>query len=198
MNVLIGCEFSGTVRDAFLEYGHNAYSCDLLPSESSRGPHIQGDVRLALRKRSWDLFIGHPSCTYLCNSGVCHLHTQPGRWDLMREGALFFLELLNAEVPRVAIENPIMHKYAVEIIGRRQDQVIQPYQFGHPERKATCLWLRNLPKLKPTNIVPLPTVKSQAQRLHWLPPSADRWKERSKTFPGIAQAMAAQWGKLLK
>jgi hypothetical protein len=191
MNVLIGCEFSGTVRDAFLEWGHNAFSCDLLPTER-KGPHYQMDVRRALLLRSWDLFIVHPHCTYLTNSGVRWLHTQAGRWELMREAALFFREMLEANVPRVAVENPIMHKYAAEIVGRRQDQIIQPWQFGHGETKATGLWLKNLPKLVPTNIV-----SGRHARVHRLPPSADRWKERSRTLPGIGEAMAEQWGNLV-
>jgi len=187
MRVLVACEFSGRVRDAFLARGHDAVSCDLLPTESP-GPHIQGDVREILAE-GWDLMIAHPPCTYLCNSGVSWLYRRPGRWEKMREAALFFRQLLEAPIPRICVENPIMHKYAVEIIGRRQDQVIQPWMFGHGETKATCLWLKNLPPLRPTNIV-----EGREQRLHRLPPSPDRWKERSRTYPGVARAMAEQWG----
>lgn len=192
MKVLIACEFSGRVRDAFIKRGHDAVSCDLLPTESP-GPHIQGDVLPHLND-GWDLLIGHPPCTYLTNSGVCWLYTKPGRWKLMREGANFFKTLLNTDIPRIAIENPIMHHYAIEIIGRRQDQIIHPWMFGHPEQKATCLWLKNLQELTPTNIVTLPIEKSKRERLHYLSPSPTRWMERSRTFQGIADAMANQWG----
>jgi hypothetical protein len=186
LNILVACEFSGAVRDAFTHKGHYAMSCDLLPSDTP-GDHYQGDV-LDVLDWGWDLMIAHPPCTYLCNSGVSWLYKKPGRWELMREGALFFKALLHAPIPRIAIENPIMHKYAVEIIGRRQDQVVQPYQHGHGESKATCLWLKNLPLLKPSKIV-----DGRKQRLHYLPPSPDRWKLRSTTYPGIARAIANQW-----
>ncbi len=194
--VLIACEFSGVVRDAFTRAGWDAVSCDLLPSETP-GNHYQGDVRDLLNNpRGYDLMIAHPPCTYLTNSGVCHLHKDPKRWLDLFEGADFFCDLLNAPIPRKAIENPIPHKYAARLIGRKYSQIIQPYQFGHMERKATCLWLENLPKLQPTDDVEeemkrLP--KSQQQRLHYLSPSEDRWKQRSVTFAGIAQAMADQW-----
>ena len=187
MRVLIACEYSGKVRDAFLELGHDAISCDLLPTERP-GPHYQGDVFDILEK-GWDLMVAHPPCTYLCNSGVTWLHRQEGRWDKMKEGAEFFKRLLNAPIPYIAIENPIMHKYAVDIIGRRQDQVVQPWQFGHGETKATCFWLKNLPLLVPTDIV-----EGRVQRLHRLPPSKDRAKLRSETYQGIANAIAKQWG----
>lgn len=204
MNVLVACEYSGTVRDAFIKLGHDAISCDLLPSDKS-GPHYQGDVfdlinkpsstRITLnggeirRNHHFDLIIAHPPCTYLCNSGVSWLYKDESRWEKMREGAEFFKKLMEVDCPRIAIENPIMHKYAVEIIGRRQDQVIQPWMFGHGETKATCLWLKGLPKLIPTNIV-----EGREQRLHKLPPSKDRWKLRSTTYQGIADAIASQWG----
>lgn len=152
MKVLIACEFSGIVRDAFIEQGHNAVSCDFLPSEKE-GPHIKSDVLRIIDWYKWDLMIAHPPCTYLANSGVSWLYRKPGRWKLMKEGATFFKTLLEADIPRICIENPIMHKHAVEIIGRRQDQLIQPWMFGHGEQKATCLWLKNLPKLEPTDIV---------------------------------------------
>jgi len=162
-------------------------SCDLLPSDSE-GPHYQGDV-FDIINDGWDLMVAHPPCTYLCNSGVSWLHKLEGRWDKMKDGANFFKMLLNCDIPKLAIENPIMHKYAVEIIGRRQNQVIQPWMFGHGETKATCLWLKGLPELKPTNIV-----EGREQRLHKLPPSPERWKLRSTTYQGIADAMASQWG----
>ena len=196
MRVLIACEYSGTVRDAFRARGHYAMSCDLLPTEAP-GPHYQGDVRDILND-GWDLMIAHPPCTYLTNSGVCHLHTDASRWAKLDQGAAFFKLLLDADIPHIAIENPIMHKYAKERIGNvKQTQVVQPWMFGHPESKKTGLWLHGLPKLGETNNVReefdrLP--KREQQRLHYLPPSADRWKIRSKTFQGLADAMAAQWG----
>lgn len=189
MKVGVLCEYSGVVRDAFLKRGHDAISFDLLPTESP-GPHIQGDCFDA-DLSGFDLFICHPTCTYLCNSGVCWLHKQPERWAKMRVGAEFFKRMLNLPCEKIAVENPIMHKYAVEIIGRRQDCLVQPWQFGHGETKATCLWLKNLPKLTPTNIV-----EGREQRLHRLPPGPDRWKLRSRTYQGIADAMAEQWGGL--
>lgn len=137
--------------------------------------------------------IAHPPCTYLCNSGVRWLHSDPERWAKMREGAELFRTLLDAPIPHIAVENPIVHKYAVEIIGRRQDCVVQPWQHGHPETKATCLWLKNLPPLVPTNIV-----EGREARVHRLPPSSDRWKLRSTTLPGIASAMAEQWGDYIR
>ena len=196
MRVLVACEFSGIVKDAFREQGHDAWSCDLLPTESQDKHHITGDVREILYN-DWDLMIAHPPCTYLSNSGVCWLHSRPERWALLDKGASFFKTLLDADTDKIAIENPIPHKYAVARIGRKYDQLIQPYQFGHAERKATCLWLKNLPPLKPTSNLKeemegLP--KNQAQRLHYLPPSQDRTKLRSITYPGIAEAMAVQWG----
>ena len=194
MRVLVACEYSGTVRDAFIALGHNAISCDLLPTDSP-GPHYQGDV-FDIINNGFDLMIAHPPCTYLSNSGVSWLYKKPGRWEQMREGAEFFKRLLEADIPMIAVENPIQHKHAKEIIGAKYTQVIQPWMFGHPEKKATCLWLKGLPKLEPTNNVKdvmeaLP--KNQQQRLHYLPPSTERWKIRSKTFDGIAQAMAEQW-----
>lgn len=187
MRVLVACEYSGVVREAFAARGHDAWSCDLLPTEIP-GNHYQCDV-LSILDQDWDLMIGHPPCTYLCNSGVSWLHKREGRWELMREGAEFFKVLLNAPIPKIAIENPIMHPHAKAIIGQSVSQIIQPYHFGHGESKATCLWLKNLPPLMATLIM-----QERVQRLHRLPPSAERWKERSKTYPGIAAAMAAQWG----
>ncbi len=189
LKVLVACEYSGTVRDAFIRLGHNAMSCDLLPTERD-GPHYQGDVRDILYE-DWDLMIAHPPCTRLANSGVRWLHER-NLWDDMTEAAEFFKLLLDAPIPHIAVENPIPHKYALEIIGQKYDQKIQPWQFGHGETKATCLWLRGLPLLEPTNIV-----EGREQRLWKLPPSKDRWKLRAKTFEGIAEAMATQWSNYI-
>jgi hypothetical protein len=192
MKVLVACEFSGIVRDAFIKKGHNAISCDLLPTERP-GPHYQGDV-MDIINEGFDLMVAHPPCTYLCNSGVCWLYNKDkskniDRWESMKSGAEFFKILLNTSIPRIAVENPIMHKYAKEIIGASQTQTIQPWQFGHGETKATCLWLKNLPPLISTKVV-----KGRLQRLHLLPPSKDRAKLRSVTYQGLADAMAEQWG----
>jgi hypothetical protein len=187
MRVLIACEFSGVVRDAFISQGHDATSCDLLPSESSNGPHLQRDVREIIDD-DWDLLIAHPPCTYLCNSGVRWLYEQHGRWEKMKEAARFFKYLLYAPILRVAVENPIPHKYAVREIGATYTQLIQPWQFGHGETKATCLWLRNLPHLEPTDVV--------EGRTHRMAPSKNRSRKRSITYQGIAMAMADQWGSL--
>ena len=196
MKVLIACEYSGTVRDAFIQAGHEAMSCDLLPTDKS-GPHHTGDV-FDLPLHKFDLLIGHPPCTYLSNSGVCHLHTDAKRWPKMFEAAAFFKRLLNAPVERIAIENPVMHGYAKTLIGGvKQSQTVQPYWFGHTEQKATCIWLKGLPPLTPTNNVKAQMMAlpdNQRQRLHYLPPSADRWKLRSTTYAGLAAAMADQWG----
>ena len=189
MRVLVACEFSGIVRDAFIRHGHNAVSCDFLPSESP-GPHLQGNV-LRLLEYRWDLVVAHPPCTFLCNSGVRWLHSDSTRMNKMREGASFFKEFFRANSPRVAIENPIMHKYAVEEIGHNTDFSIQPYQFGHPETKRICFHTLNLPSLDPTDIV-----EGRNPRVHRESPGPDRWKERSRFFPGVAEAMAVQWGKL--
>jgi hypothetical protein len=203
MRVLVACEFSGTVRNAFRKRGHDAWSCDILPADDGSEHHYQDDIRNVLgrgkpwNEPSWDLMIAHPPCTYLTNSGVTWLHRDPTRWAKLDEAAEFFKMLLDAPIPRIAIENPIMHKYAKERIGgMKQSQVIQPWMFGHPESKATCLWLKNLPTLKETKNVKEEMLKlpdSERQRLHWLPPSADRWKLRSTTYLGIAEAMAEQW-----
>lgn len=200
MKVLVACEFSGRVRDAFRARGHDAWSCDLIPTEVD-GLHIQGDVFDVLGA-DWDLMIAHPPCTYLCNSGARWLYNKDGtknedRWREMKVAAGFFWGLLCCGVRKIAVENPIPHKHAIKEIGRTYDQLIQPYQFGHPERKATCLWLKGLPKLKPTKDVraemeALP--KSKAQRIHYTSPGPERAKIRSITFQGIADAMAGQWG----
>jgi len=183
MRVLVACEYSGAVRDAFIARGHAAVSCDLLPTDVP-GPHYQGDVRDVLGD-GWDLRVAHPPCTHLAVSGA--------RWfkdkQVEQAEALDFVRLLlAAPIPRIALENP------VSIISsriRKPDQVIQPWQFGHGETKATCLWLKNLQKLAPTNIV-----DGREARVHRMAPSPTRWKERSKTYAGIAAAMADQWGGL--
>ncbi len=195
MRVLVACEYSGIVRDAFKSKGHDAWSCDILPTDR-KGLHYQCDVREVIGKE-WDLMIAHPPCTYLTNSGVTWLYRDPSRWQKLDEAADFFRMLLHADIPRICIENPIMHKHAKERIGLHQSQVVQPWMFGHMEQKATCLWLKGLPLLNPTNDVKDEMLKlpnSQRQRIHYLPPSKDRWKIRSTTFQGIADAMADQWG----
>lgn len=195
MRVLVACEYSGKVRDAFIRNGHDAMSCDLLPTDAL-GPHYEGNV-MDIIEDGWDLMIAHPPCTYLTNSGVRWLHERPERWEELREGAAFFRALLEADIPRIAVENPVMHKYAVELIGRKQDQIVQPWQFGHTETKATGLWLKNLPPLMATNNVKeemLRLPKSESNKVHYASPSKDRWKIRSTTYEGIAEAMAIQWG----
>ena len=191
MRVLIACEFSGIVRDAFSRMGHDAWSCDVLDSERP-GNHIKGSV-LNVLGDGWDLMIAHPPCTYLANSGVRWLYIDGQknevRWALMGDASAFFIELLSAPIPRIAIENPIMHRHARNQIDTPYTQIVQPYQFGHGETKATCLWLHNLPRLTPTNCV-----EGRIARVHQEAPSAERWKNRSRTYQGIADAMAAQWG----
>ncbi len=187
MKILVGCEFSGIVRDSFAAQGHDAWSCDILPTERP-GQHIRGDVRNVLND-GWDLAIFHPPCTYLCNSGVRWLHSDPTRWACMEEAADFFLELWHAPIERIAIENPVMHGYAKARIGVSQAQSFQPWQFGHGEVKRTCLWLKGLPLLTPTNIV-----EGREARVHKASPGSNRWKERSRTFEGVGAAMASQWG----
>lgn len=194
MKVLIACEFSGVVREAFKKKGHDAWSCDLLPTEIE-GNHIQDDVLNHLDE-GWDLMIGHPDCTYMSNSGVCWLHKDKSRWGKLEKACDFFKKLQCANIPRICLENPIPHKYARENIGY-YTQLIQPYQFGHAERKATCLWLKNLSPLKSTldmKKIMEKRPKNLSQRVHYLTPGPDRWKERSRTFIGIADAMASQWG----
>ena len=188
MRVLIACEYSGTVREAFKARGHYAMSCDFLPTEVA-GLHYEGPVQDILLG-GWDLMIAHPPCTYLTNSGVRWLHTEPGRWEKLDQACELFNLLLQAPIPRICVENPIPHKYAVERLGgRKYDQIVQPWQYGHGETKATCLWLKGLQPLEPTEIV-----EGREQRIWKLPPSKDRWKIRSKTYQGIADAMAEQWG----
>jgi hypothetical protein len=233
VKVIIGCEFSGIVRESFRARGHDAWSCDLLPSEIP-GYHIQDDILNYIGPEyNWDLAIFHPPCTYLTNAGVCHLHANvvskngkraaingEERMEKMRESAEFFNKLLNAPIPRVVVENPIPHKYARAIIGK-YSQIIQPFMFGVPETKKTCFWLKNLPLLQPTNLLPALLCHScfglgkiegstrkcitclgvgklnRRPRVHREPPGPDRWKNRSRTPQGIANALADQYGKLL-
>ena len=180
MRVLVACEFSGVVRDAFRARGHDAWSCDLLPTERP-GPHLQGDILPHLGD-GWDLMIAHPPCTHLAVSGA--------RWfsskQVLQEEALVFVRaLMDAPISRICIENPVS---IISTRIRKPDQIIQPWQFGHGETKATCLWLKGLPLLVPTDVVP-----GRVARIHHMPPGPDRWRERSRTYQGIADAMAAQW-----
>lgn len=184
--ILIACEESAVVREAFRVKGYNAWSCDLLPSRIE-GNHFQCDVREILGL-GWDLMIAHPPCTRLANSGVQWLQKR-NLWDEMIESVELFRTIMDAPIPKIAIENPIMHKYALALIGRKYDQIIQPWQFGHGESKATCLWLKNLPVLKPTNIV-----TGREQRIWKMPPGESRARERSVTYTGIAGAFVDQWG----
>lgn len=194
MKVLVACEYSGRVREAFRAKGHDAWSCDLLPSDDNSEFHIQGDV-IPLLNQGWDLLIAHPPCTYLCNSGVSWLHRTEGRWEKMVEGAEFFKLLWQADIPKICVENPIMHKYAKEIIGASQTQSVQPWQFGDDASKRTCLWLKGLPELQPTDVIIKDRYANQTPSGRCkLPPSKDRWKLRSVTYQGIANAMAEQWG----
>lgn len=186
MRVLVACEFSGVVRDAFRARGHDAWSCDLEPTESEdHEHHLQSDIGIVLKQRCFDLLIAHPPCTHLSVSGA--------RWfkdkQIEQQAAVnFFLEMINADCPSICVENPIS---IMSTRYRKPDQIIQPWQFGHGETKATCLWLKNLPKLIPTNIV-----DGREARVHKEPPGPDRWKNRSRTYAGIASAMASQWGIL--
>ena len=183
MNVLVACEFSGVVRDAFRAEGHDAISCDFLDTETA-GPHYRGDVRDILCGR-WDLLIAHPPCTHLSASGARWWHLKRAE----QSAALDFVSLLlDAPIERIALENPIGR---ISTAIRRPDQIVQPWQFGHGETKATCLWLKDLPPLMPTSVV-----AGREPRIHRLPPSPDRWKLRSITYRGIAEAMAKQWGTL--
>jgi len=183
MRVLVACEYSGVVREAFRSRGHDAWSCDLLPTDSP-GLHIHGDVRQALQD-DWDLLIAHPPCTYLSVSGM-HWTTRGLRDPALTDEALQFVQaLMDARIPRICIENPVS---IISARIRKPDQIIQPWQFGHGETKATCLWLKGLPPLEPTDIV-----AGREARVHKMPPGPDRWKERSRTFAGIAAAMAEQW-----
>lgn len=189
MKVLIACEYSGAVRDAFIRGGHDAMSCDLLPTESE-GPHYQGSL-FDVIDYPWDLMIAHPPCTHLSVSGSRHFEAK--RMDGRQQAAVaFFMQIVrrSAHIPMTAIENPVC---IMSSLYRKPDQIIQPWQFGHGETKATCLWMKGLPLLQPTNIV-----EGRENRIHRMPPSADRWKERSRTYEGIAKAMADQWGTIQK
>ncbi len=195
MRVLIACEFSGIVREAFRALGHDAWSCDLLPAEDGSPSHTTGDVRCGILDDGWDLLIHHTPCTYATNAGARWLYVggrgtvrDEERWRQMEAGAALFQECQSADIPRICGENPIPHRYALALMGPYA-QTIQPWQFGHGETKATCLWLKNLPNLVPTKIV-----EGRVPRVHHASPGPNRWKERSRTLTGIAQAMAEQWG----
>lgn len=195
MRVLVACEFSATVRDAFITCGHDAWSCDLLATDGDKRYHYQQDALQVAYYYNWDLMIAHPPCTYLCNSSARHLYNDDGsrnweRWEGLRLGAEFFCKLMKAPIQRICIENPIMMGHAKKLIEIKQSQIIQPWMFGHPEMRATCLWLKGLPALKPTDILDPPYEPA----VHWAAPGPDRWKQRSKTLTGIANAMAKQWG----
>jgi hypothetical protein len=192
VRVLIACEFSGIVRRAFAARGHEAWSCDLLPSDDRTDFHIVGDARDILND-GWDLLmVAHPPCTRLCNSGVRWL-AERNLWPELKDAADLFSAFWNAPIERICVENPVMHKHAKALIHNylAPAQSVQPWQFGHGETKRTCLWLRNLPKLTPTNLV-----DGREARVHRMPPGPNRWRERSRFFPGIADAMADQWGGL--
>jgi hypothetical protein len=194
MKVLVACEFSGIVRDAFIAKGHDAISCDLLPTEKP-GPHYQGDV-FDIINDGWDLMIAHPPCTFLANSGARWLFEKPGRWEQLDNAANFFMRLKNAPIPHKAIENPLPHKWATNRIGK-YSQKIHPWEHGHKQKKTTCLWLIGLPNLLPTVIVGPPPKKDKSWEAIWRePPGANQSRNRSRTFLGIAQAMAEQWGSL--
>lgn len=182
LRVLVACEYSATVRDAFRALGHDAWSCDLLPTEGDPRWHIQGDV-LPLLTDGWDVMVAHPPCTHLAVSGARWFKEKQAE---QAEALEFVRQLLDAPIPSIALENPVS---IISSRVRKPDQVIQPWQFGHGETKATCLWLKGLPRLVPTDIV-----AGREARVHRMPPGPDRWKERSRTFPGIARAMALQWG----
>jgi hypothetical protein len=201
LRVLVACEFSGTVRRAFAAKGHDAWSCDLLPSEDRSNKHIVDDARNILHW-GWDLLmVAHPPCTRLCNSGVRWLHeAPPGKtlgqmWRELDEAAALFSAFWNADaehgIEKIAVENPVMHKFAKQRIRNYREfaQSVQPWQFGHGECKRTCLWLKGLKPLTPTDVV-----AGRAQRIHMLKPGPERWRERSRFYPGIAAAMADQWG----
>ncbi len=197
MKVLVACEYSGTVRDAFIKRGHKAWSCDLLDTDTP-GNHIKGDVRDTFHL-GWDLMIAFPPCTYLCSSGLHWNKRRPERAAQTEDALKFVQMLMKAPVPMIALENPIG---CISSRIRKPDQIIQPWQFGHPESKSTCLWLKGLPLLKPTNVLQKPNGGGGGRWENQTPsgqnklgPSADRWKIRSKTYQGIADAMAEQWGK---
>ena len=191
MKVLVACESSGTVRDAFLRLGHDAMSCDLLPTDVP-GPHHHGSV-LDILGDGWDLMIAHPPCTHIAVSGAAWFEEKrkDGR---QAEAIAFFMKMINAPIPHICVENPVC---IMSTVYQRPSQIIHPWQFGHPEQKTTCLWTKGLKRLRPTNVVydeMMKLPKNERERIHYLPPGPDRWKERSKTFQGIADAMADQWG----
>jgi site-specific DNA-cytosine methylase len=187
MKILIACEYSGVVRDAFSALGHEAMSCDIIPTDSP-GQHYQGDVRDVL-DYPWDMMIAHPPCTHLSVSGARHFAEK--KLDGRQQSAVaFFMTLAKADIPRIVIENPVC---IMSTVWRKPEQVIHPWQYGHGETKATCLWIKGLPNLEPTNIV-----EGRSDRIHKMAPSPTRWKERSKTYQGIANAMADQWGFFLR
>lgn len=195
MNVLVACEFSGTVRDAFIKRGHDAISCDLEPSERP-GPHYQGDVRDLLYSEKWDLLVGHPPCTYL-TTAANRFYNSHGRKEKREDAIKFFMELINAPVRHIAIENPVGY---INSIYRVPDQIVQPYFFGHPVKKTTCLWLKNLPLLQPTNLLEEPKdykTYSNGKNASWCErvngTKTQKAKIRSRTFQGFAEAMADQW-----
>ena len=203
MNVLVACEESQAVCTAFYDRGHDAYSCDLQePSGDLPERHIQDDVLKIARLHNWDLMIAHPPCTYLANSGVHHLHKDCTRWPLLFDAADFFCKLMNMpDIPKKCIESSVMHKYALRLIGRKHDQLVQPWEFGHLEKKASAFWLEGLdPLINTTNLKwqtnQLP--KSEGSRVHWMTPGPDRGKERAKTYTGIADRMAEQWGSTIQ
>lgn len=210
LKILVGCEFSGIVRDEFRKLGHDAWSCDLLPCESDPAFHIQGDL-LTVLNMGWDLGIFHPHCRFLNKAGMRWLYKDgkrwlkdkagkvigenprnPWRWEQMEEAVRFFTACLNAPIASVCVENSEMHPYALALIGERPAQSVQPWQFGHGEVKESCYWLRNLPPLVSTNIV-----EGRKPRVHHVSPGPDRWKERSRTLKGLAEAMALQWSAFL-
>jgi len=209
MRVLVACEYSGVVREAFRRAGHEAWSCDLLPTDTPGGPHIQGDVLRVLRE-GWDLMVAHPPCTYLTNAaawafgdGPYHQRVKPetlvgaARRQAREEAVRFVRALADAPIPRIAIENPVG---ILSRVWRRPDQTIQPWQFGHNASKATCLWLKGLPPLEPTDVLPggrsARRGNQTASGQNNLSPGPERWKIRAQTYQGIADAMAAQWGSL--
>lgn len=196
MKVLVACEYSGRVRDAFEQRGHDAVSCDLLPTET-QGNHYQGDVRDILTDE-WDLMVAHPPCTYLSSAGNAHLK-QRGRAELREAAVGFVMMLAAADIPRICIENPVGY---LNRVWRKPDQIIQPYFFGESAMKTTCLWLKNLPKLRPTQMLEKPQplyYRKDGKAIHYtegMRGGKDRAKERARTFKGIADAMAEQWGVL--
>ena len=203
MKVLIACEYSGTLRDKLINIGIDATSCDLMEGEGEHiDHHVVDDIFNHIDNNKYDIMIGHPTCTYLTNSGVCHLWSdKPSKGNVLRgferyqamiDGANFFNDLMNVDIPIICLENPIPHKYARAIIGN-YTQLVQPYHHGHKESKATCYWLKGLPKLFKTKVVK----PVNGSVMHKLPPTKDRWKLRSKSYSGIAQAMVEQWFKPL-